>query len=93
MLFQTPCTFLGVDPSALKDPRPLFEWSNPPAITTVPVEFITMRDLRQWEYALCVFRGRLRFRRALITERMNPCLDELEHFCFPNLEHVERRTL
>lgn len=48
-------------PSALNDSRPLFEGRNTPAVTTVPVRFIITRDLRQWDYALCVFSPGIRF--------------------------------
>ena len=68
MLFQMPCTFSGIDPSALKKSLSLFEWSNQPAVTTVPVRFVIMRDLRQWDYTFCVFRDPVEVRHAFITE-------------------------
>ena len=68
MLSQMPCTFSGIDPSALKNSRSLFERPDPPAVTTVPVRFVIMRDLRQWDYTFCVFRDPVEVRHAFITE-------------------------
>jgi len=50
-----PPTFSSIDLSALGYSQSLFEGQNPPAVTTVPTRFIITRDLRQWDYALCVF--------------------------------------
>jgi hypothetical protein len=46
--------------SALNNSQPLYKGSNPPAVTTVPVRFIITRDLRQWDYALCIFSAGIR---------------------------------